>query len=165
MLIGEAPGASEDFFGRPFVGLAGGYLSQLLDRVGLSRGNIYITNVVLCRPHTATANRPPTPAEKLACRNRLIAEIRLVQPKVVALLGDVALHALFPDRNSISRERGAYLYHEDFPGVTFIATFHPSMLMRIQQGMVTNQGLQGAHPDIHRALFDWHMIRDKVVEG
>lgn len=125
MLIGEGPGADEDRMGRPFVGRAGQLLDKILAAAGFDRTrNVYIANVVKCRP---PGNRQPEPAEREACWPNLRAQIRLVQPKIVVLLGATALQGLIDPRGSITRMRGQWIEKE---GIWFMPTFHPAALLR-----------------------------------
>ena len=102
MIIGEAPGYNEDKQGLPFVGAAGGVLTDLLAGIGLRREDVYITNMVKCRP---PSNRDPQPAEMSACADYLDEQIALIDPKVIVTLGRFSFGKFFPGR-SISRERG-----------------------------------------------------------
>ena len=102
MIIGEAPGYNEDKQGLPFVGAAGGVLTELLAGIGLRREDVYITNMVKCRP---PSNRDPQAAEMSACADYLDRQIALIDPKVIVTLGRFSFGKFFPGR-SISRERG-----------------------------------------------------------
>jgi DNA polymerase len=103
MFVGEAPGANEDRMGRPFVGQAGKLLSQLLVEVGLERADVFITNVLLCRP---PGNRDPAAGEIQNCQDYLFRELELIQPKVVCTLGNFATKLLRGDNAGISRVHG-----------------------------------------------------------
>lgn len=103
MFIGEAPGREEDLQGRPFVGTAGKLLSQLLASINLSRQDVYITNIVKCRP---PKNRPPRVGEISACSSYLERQIRLIDPKVICLMGNTALKVFLGKDISISRAHG-----------------------------------------------------------
>jgi uracil-DNA glycosylase len=103
MFVGEAPGANEDRMGRPFVGQAGKLLSQLLVEVGLERADVFITNVLLCRP---PGNRDPAPVEIQSCQDYLFRELELIEPKVVCTLGNFATKLLRGDNAGISRVHG-----------------------------------------------------------
>ena len=103
MFIGEGPGEQEDRSGRPFVGAAGQLLNQLLERAGLSRPEIFITNIVKCRP---PRNRDPLPGEVEACRPYLTAQIALINPVVICLLGKPATHTLLSPDMSMGRVHG-----------------------------------------------------------
>src|SRR3954467_2843054 len=100
MFVGEAPGANEDRMGRPFVGRAGKLLSQLLVEVGLERADVFITNVLLCRP---PGNRDPHPGEIENCRDYLMRELEHIEPKVVCTLGNFATKLLRGDNAGITR--------------------------------------------------------------
>ena len=103
LFIGEAPGKQEDLEGRPFVGAAGRLLSQLLSSVGLSREGIYITNIVKCRP---PENRPPHTKEIVACSNYLERQMKLIKPKIICPMGNIALRSLLRKDTSISKAHG-----------------------------------------------------------
>lgn len=127
MLIGEAPGANEEREGRPFVGETGKLLTNdLLPLLGLNRSQVRITNVCRCRP---LGNRTPEADELLQCRKHLIQEIQQVQPKLVILLGASALQGTL-GLVGIQKHQGQLLQSPEFPGVTFIATYHPASLWR-----------------------------------
>jgi DNA polymerase len=131
MLIGEAPGRDEDFLGRPFVGWAGQLLSRILQEAGLRRDEVYITNVLKCRP---PANRTPEPEEIITCVPFLLKQIRIIDPKVILLLGSIALKALLGSEKTISRMRGQELTYE---GRVVIPTYHPAFVLRNPQSLDT----------------------------
>jgi DNA polymerase len=120
MIVGEAPGFNEDIQGKPFVGQAGKLLDTLLAGIGLDRGDVYITNVLKCRP---PQNRDPMPNEVEACANYLNWQLKLVQPKVVIILGRHALERLLPGHGPISRVHGQML---DRGGIKYVAVYHPA---------------------------------------
>jgi uracil-DNA glycosylase len=120
MIVGEAPGQNEDQQGEPFVGAAGKLLDQLLKGIGLSRADVFITNILKCRP---PGNRDPLPAEVQACSPYLTEQQRLIQPEVVLLLGRHALARLLPGYDSISRLHGKVVVKD---GVTYIPIYHPA---------------------------------------
>lgn len=120
MAVGEAPGESEDREGKPFVGPAGRLLTGLLESVGLDRRDIYITNIVKCRP---PRNRDPEPLEVAACSHFLDEQIALLQPDVILLLGRHALQRLLPDAGSISRLHGERVRRDDR---VYVPLFHPA---------------------------------------
>jgi DNA polymerase len=120
MAVGEAPGESEDREGRPFVGAAGRLLTQLLEEIGLSREDIFITNVLKSRP---PGNRDPLPEEVLACAPYLDAQIEVVQPEVILLLGRHALQRLLPDSPGISRAHGTLVRQGRR---TYMPCYHPA---------------------------------------
>ena len=124
MLIGEGPGEQEDLSGRPFVGPAGQLLDRMLAAVGLERGEVYIANVVKCRP---PRNRQPERDEAEACLPYLRAQVALVRPRIIVLLGATAArNAIGPDIR-ITHDRGRW-YEKD--GVELLVTYHPSALLR-----------------------------------
>ncbi|EKP94566.1 uracil-DNA glycosylase [Thermaerobacter subterraneus] len=125
MLIGEGPGADEDRLGRPFVGRAGQLLDRILAACGFDRQrHVYIANIVKCRP---PGNRTPTPEERAACLPNLRAQMWLVQPVIVVLLGSTALQALVDPAARISRARGQWIVRD---GVWYMPTYHPAALLR-----------------------------------
>jgi uracil-DNA glycosylase family 4 len=125
MIIGEAPGFNEDQTGEPFVGAAGEMLDKMLLHVlGLRRDQVYITNVVKCRPPD---NRNPHPTEVLACQPFLMRQIATVKPRIILILGSVAYRNLFQTTEGILRARGRWL---DFEGVPVMPTLHPAYLLR-----------------------------------
>jgi uracil-DNA glycosylase len=120
MIVGEAPGFNEDRQGEPFVGAAGKLLDTLLGRIGLSRSDVYITNVLKCRP---PMNRDPMPNEAEACSPYLQRQLELVRPKVVLILGRHALERLMPGQGSISRIHGSLIKRGD---VAYVPLYHPA---------------------------------------
>ncbi|WP_173297092.1 uracil-DNA glycosylase [Thermanaeromonas sp. C210] len=124
MLVGEGPGAREDQLGRPFVGAAGELLNRILRAAGFRREEVYITNVVKCRP---PGNRLPTSAEVEACRGYLEEQIRLVRPKIIVCLGALATQTLIAPGGSITRLRGQWIEKD---GIRYMPTFHPAALLR-----------------------------------
>jgi DNA polymerase len=124
MFIGEAPGAEEDRQGRPFVGPAGRLLDRLLAFAGFARGEVYITNIVKCRP---PGNRLPTPQEAAACRPYLLEQIKLIRPKIIVCLGALATQALVDPEARITRVRGQWFEKE---GMKILPTFHPAAVLR-----------------------------------
>ena len=128
LVIGEAPGYDEDVQGRPFVGASGKLLDKMLQSIGLSRTeNCFITNIVKCRP---PENRNPAKDEIIACSHFLEEQIRLISPKMILLLGSVALKSIFNTTLGISHLHGKiFYYHDEIPT---IATYHPSALLRTE---------------------------------
>ena len=124
MLVGEGPGEQEDLQGRPFVGPAGQLLDRMLAAIGLTRAQVYIANVVKCRP---PKNRVPTPEEAAACLPYLRAQVALVRPRVIALLGATAARAVLGDEVRITRDRGKWVERK---GVFLLPTYHPAALLR-----------------------------------
>lgn len=132
MLVGEGPGEDEDAQGRPFVGRAGQLLDGALQDAGLSRGEVWVTNIVRCRPAKIeagrVANRPPRAPEIRACAVWMATELRLVAPRVIVCLGAVAAKALIRKDFRLTEERGRL-----FPGPgdsEALATLHPSYVLR-----------------------------------
>ncbi len=124
MFIGEAPGADEDLQGLPFVGRAGQLLDQILDSVGMDRDTVYVTNMVKYRP---PGNRNPTPAEISASEAVLLEEIRLVNPQVIAPLGNVPTQYLLGTREGITKLHGRWA---EFRGIRVMPLYHPAYLLR-----------------------------------
>ena len=125
LIIGEAPGADEDAQGEPFVGQAGKLLDAMLASIGLKRGdNVYITNVLKSRP---PGNRNPEPDEVAACRPYLLAQIELIQPKLILALGRFAAQSLLDTDEAIVRLRGRV---HQFQNVPLVVTYHPAYLLR-----------------------------------
>jgi len=125
MLVGEAPGKNEDLQGEPFVGAAGRLLDELLAEVGIAREEVYIANVLKCRP---PGNRDPRPAEIDACRGYLREQIRLIAPEVVMTLGAFASRLLLGVETGVTRLRGRR--YDWWLGAALVPTFHPSAALR-----------------------------------
>lgn len=124
VFIGEGPGHDEDVQGLPFVGRAGKLLTQMIDAMGLERRDVYICNVVKCRP---PENRPPEKDEIATCSPFLLRQLETIRPKVIMCLGSVAAQALLGTNRSISHYRGEWL---EFRGARLMATYHPAYLLR-----------------------------------
>ena len=124
MLIGEGPGEQEDLRGEPFVGPAGKLLDDMLRMIDLDRSMVYIANVVKCRP---PGNRDPLGIEQDACRGWLDRQIQLVDPKIVVCLGRISAKALIDPDFRITRDHGIWY---DIGGRRYMATYHPSALLR-----------------------------------
>jgi len=124
LLVGEAPGATEDATGLPFVGKAGALLDQLLGEVGLPRSTVAVLNVLKCRP---PANRQPSKAEVVNCRGWLSAQIAAVDPQVICALGGTAARWFFGERAKIADLRG---HAHDIDGRRVVSTYHPSAAIR-----------------------------------
>lgn len=124
MFIGEAPGRDEDIQGEPFVGRAGQLLTKIIQAMGMSREEVYITNVVKCRP---PGNRTPTPDEMIICKPYLMAQIEIVQPKVICALGAVAVKGLIGSKAPMKSIRGTF---QQWRGLLVMPTFHPAYLLR-----------------------------------
>jgi len=124
VFVGEAPGADEDKQGVPFVGRAGQKLTQIIEAMGLSREEVYIANVLKCRP---PGNRNPLPEEIQKCEPYLIAQLHFIEPKVICALGGFAAQTLLRTEQRISRLRGRFhMYH----GIKLMPTYHPAYLLR-----------------------------------
>ncbi len=124
MLVGEGPGAEEDRQGRPFVGAAGQLLDKILEAAEIARREVYITNVVKCRP---PGNRLPARDEVEACLPHLWQQISLIRPKLIVCLGSLATQALVDPKARISQVRGTWFERES---IRIMPTFHPAALLR-----------------------------------
>jgi uracil-DNA glycosylase len=124
MFVGEAPGRDEDLQGVPFVGRAGQKLTQIIEAIGLTRADVYIANVIKCRP---PENRNPEPDEVEQCEPFLFRQIDTIKPKVIVALGTFAAKSLLKSNDSISRLRGRVY---DYRGAKLVPTFHPAFLLR-----------------------------------
>ena len=124
MFVGEAPGADEDEQGLPFVGRAGQLLTKIIQAIDMRREDVYICNILKCRP---PQNRNPESDEIAACQPFLFRQIASVQPRVICALGTFGAQTLLRTKEPISRLRGQFI---DFRGAKFIATFHPAYLLR-----------------------------------
>jgi uracil-DNA glycosylase len=124
MFVGEAPGADEDLQGEPFVGRAGQLLTKIIEAIGLTREDVYIANVIKCRP---PGNRNPEPDEVEQCEPFLFRQIEVIKPKVIVALGKFAAQTLLRTLDPISRLRGRVY---DYRGAKLIPTFHPAYLLR-----------------------------------
>ncbi|MGB6545810.1 MAG: uracil-DNA glycosylase [Candidatus Acidiferrales bacterium] len=124
LFVGEGPGHDEDIQGIPFVGRAGKLLTQMIEAMGLRRDDVYIANVVKCRP---PENRPPEKDEVATCSPYLFRQIDAIRPKVIVCLGNVATQSLLGTTKSISQYRGQWV---DYRGSRLIPTYHPAYLLR-----------------------------------
>jgi DNA polymerase len=132
MLVGEAPGADEDAQGEPFVGAAGQLLTKIINATGLSRADVYIANILKCRPDTpgqSAGNRKPTPAEMATCIPFLHEQIDLIRPKVIIALGATAVEGLLGKTVGITKLRGNW---QTYRGTPLMPTYHPAYLLRNQ---------------------------------
>lgn len=134
MFVGEGPGYEEDRQGEPFVGKAGQLLDKILAAMGLSRGAVYIANIVKCHPMADPSqpdkrgnDRPPSPEEMAACRGYLEEQVRLVAPKVLVALGSTAAKCLLATEDGVGRLRGR---RHEFRGIPLFVTYHPAALLR-----------------------------------
>ncbi len=124
LFVGEGPGANEDAQGRPFVGAAGQLLDRMLASIGLVREQVYIANVVKCRP---PGNRAPTPEEAGACLPHLRAQVSLIRPKIIVCLGATPARYILGDDARVTRDRGQWVQRR---GVRMMCTYHPAALLR-----------------------------------
>ena len=132
MFVGEAPGADEDLQGEPFVGKAGQLLTKIIETMGYARGDVYIANVLKCRPDVPSGesgNRRPHPAEMSTCLPYLREQIEIIQPRALVALGAVAIEGLLGRVEPMRALRGQW--HE-FAGIPLMATYHPAYLLRNQ---------------------------------
>lgn len=132
MFVGEAPGADEDEQGEPFVGKAGQLLTKIIQAAGLTRADVYIANILKCRPDTpgqSAGNRKPTPAEMATCIPYLHEQIDLIRPKVLVALGATAVEGLLGKTVGITRLRGHW---QTYRGTPLMPTYHPAFLLRNQ---------------------------------
>jgi len=124
LFVGEAPGADEDRAGEPFVGAAGQLLTKIIEAMGMKREDVFICNVLKCRPPN---NRDPLPEEVASCEPYLKEQIRMVAPKVICCLGKFASQALLRSQSSLSRMRGQ---QHEYEGIPLVVTYHPAALLR-----------------------------------
>ncbi len=132
MFVGEAPGADEDEQGEPFVGRAGQLLTKIIQAMGFERSDIYIANVLKCRPDMPdgeSGNRKPKSDEMQTCLPWLNEQIRLIQPKAIVALGATAVEGLLQDTSPMKDLRGRWL---EFQGIPVMVTYHPAYLLRNQ---------------------------------
>jgi len=132
MFIGEAPGADEDQQGEPFVGRAGQLLTRILKAMNFEREDVYIANILKCRPDMPAGsfgNRPPTPTEMQTCRPYLLEQIDVIQPSVLVALGAVAVEGLLGTRAAMREMRGRWHTYNSIP---LMITYHPAYLLRNQ---------------------------------
>jgi DNA polymerase len=151
VFVGEAPGAEEDEQGIPFVGKAGQLLTRIFEAAGIDRKDIYITNVVKCRP---PGNRVPSIEEMLACEDFLRSQIALINPSVIVCLGATPTKWILKTNESISRIRGKWF---DWKGIKVMPMFHPSFLLR-------NQSKKKGSPR-ELTWIDIQEVRDRWLES
>ena len=124
MFIGEGPGTDEDIQGEPFVGKAGKLMNMAFEAIGLKREEVYIANIVKCRP---PSNRNPEEDEAVACLDYLRNQVMLVKPKIIVLLGSVALKNILGKEYGITASRGKWIEQK---GILYMPTWHPAALLR-----------------------------------
>jgi DNA polymerase len=146
MFVGEGPGEEEDRQGEPFVGAAGRRLTQWIHRIGLARQDVYIANIVKCRP---PGNRAPLPEEAAACLPYLRRQIRAIRPEVICTLGAVALNFLLGNNDRITRVRGQW---RDLDGIPLLPTYHPAYILR----NATRE---------HEVLADFDLLAERIRSG
>lgn len=145
MFIGEGPGGDEDIQGKPFVGKAGQLMNKAFEALGIEREKVYIANIVKCRP---PQNRNPEQDEAKACMDYLRNQVILVKPKIIVLLGSIALKNILGDEYGITNSRGKWIERK---GIWYIPTFHPAALLRDESKKI----------DFWR---DLKLIKDKMEE-
>ena len=141
MFIGEGPGADEDAQGEPFVGRAGKKLNEMIRAIGLERGDVYIANIVKCRP---PGNRDPEPDEVATCSPFLFRQIESIQPKAIVALGSPAAKTLLDTKAGITSLRGRF---GSFRGIPVMPTFHPAYLLR----KYTDENRRAVYEDLKAA--------------
>lgn len=124
MFIGEGPGADEDIQGEPFVGKAGQLMNKAFEALEIKREEVYIANIVKCRP---PQNRNPEPDEAKACMDYLRNQVILIKPKIIVLLGSIALKNILGEEYGITNSRGKWIARK---GIWYMPTFHPAALLR-----------------------------------
>ena len=146
MFIGEGPGADEDMQGIPFVGKAGKLMNMAFEGIGIKREEVYIANIVKCRP---PSNRNPQDDETMACMDYLRNQVMLVKPKIIVLLGSVALKNILGKEYGITSSRGKWIEKK---GILYMPTFHPAALLRY---------------DTKKIYFwkDLKLVKEKLEEG
>lgn len=134
MFVGEGPGFDEDHKGEPFVGKAGQLLTKIIEAMGYTRENVYITNIVKCHPMIDPTNpekrsndRPPTPLEMETCKHYLDEQIEIIKPKIIVALGASSAKSLLYSEESISKIRGIV---KEYKGIKLMPTYHPAALLR-----------------------------------
>ena len=146
MFVGEGPGEEEDRQGEPFVGAAGRRLTQWISRIGLTRQDVYIANIVKCRP---PGNRAPLPEEAAVCLPYLRRQIRAIRPAILCTLGAVALNFLLGNNDRITRARGIW---RDLDGIPVLPTYHPAYILR----NATRE---------HEVLADFDLLAERLRTG
>lgn len=134
MFVGEAPGADEDRLGEPFVGRAGQLLTKIIGAMGYTRDEVYIANILKCRPDMppgSRGNRAPRPEEMNTCKPYVVRQIEIIRPKVIVALGGTAVQGLLSIQTTMGSVRGRW---QEFAGIPVMPTFHPSYLLRAEDG-------------------------------
>lgn len=159
LLIGEGPGKDEDEQGLPFVGKSGKFLRKILESIGLSADDVYIANVVKCRPPN---NRTPSKEEASICKETLLdKQIQIIAPKVICTLGSSALNALLGNKSSISKMRGIFTFYKE---ITLLPTYHPAYILRDRKKLpLLAQDLQAAfNKCMARSEFQENPLKETV---
>ena len=151
MFIGEGPGADEDMQGLPFVGKAGKLMNMAFEGLGINRDDVYIANIVKCRPPN---NRVPEIDEAQACLNYLRNQVILVKPKIIVLLGSTALKNILGNEKSITSSRGKWIEKK---GIYYMPTWHPAALLRDE-----NKKLDFIK-DLKEIMFKYEQIKNNLV--
>jgi DNA polymerase len=160
MFIGEGPGADEDDQGRPFVGRAGQLLTQILTAAGIDRKDVYITNIVKCRP---PGNRVPLPEETAACDMFLQTQILLIKPSMIVLLGSSPTKWILKTTEGITKLRGRWF---NWRGIAVMPMFHPSYLLRYPDGRRQGSPKHLSWIDIQEIKRQWdHVKATGELEG
>jgi DNA polymerase len=155
MFIGEGPGETEDETGRPFVGKAGQLLTQILASVGIDRDDVYIANVVKCRP---PGNRTPFPEEEAACDKFLQTQILLIKPAIIVLLGSTPTKWILKTTEGITKLRGRWF---DWRGISVMPMFHPSYLLRFAGDKKPGGPKHLSWLDIQEVRKKWDLVREQ----
>jgi uracil-DNA glycosylase len=154
LFIGEGPGETEDKFGRPFIGRAGQLLDKIIQKMGYRREDVFIGNIVKCRPPN---NREPQKDEVAACLGYLRRQIEILAPLAIVCLGKVALNNLLGVNHSISRIRGKRL---DFGGIPVIPTFHPSYILHKKEKGEISQAKWDVWEDMQKVI---EIVRQRKI--
>ena len=162
MFVGEAPGADEDAQGEPFVGRAGQLLTRIIEAMGFRREDVYIANVLKCRPDIPpgiSGNRKPTPEEMKTCLPWLEKQIELIKPRVMVALGATALEGLLGAKTAVNKLRGRWL---DFHGIPVMPTYHPAYMIQHGMGAFLGQGSDPLVPGFGPAT-GWERALDSYL--
>jgi DNA polymerase len=153
--IGEGPGETEDRTGRPFVGRAGELLDRMINAMGLKREQVYIANIVKCRP---PGNREPSPDEVATCTPYLVRQLEIIRPRVIVTLGRPALQYMLNQKIAISRMRGQW---QTWRGIRLMPTFHPAYILR----SYTNEVRAAVWGDLQQVMDEVGLPRPRAARG
>jgi len=159
MFIGEGPGETEDETGRPFVGKAGQLLTQILASVGIDREDVYIANIVKCRP---PGNRTPFPEEEATCDKFLQTQILLIKPAIIVLLGATPAKWILKTTEGITKIRGRWF---DWRGISVMPMFHPSYLLRFAGDKKPGGPKHLSWLDIQEVRKKWDFVNGRAPRG